>query len=205
VQTISWETAARAAAPADARRPGRRTVVIATAGTVVMFLLGGVAAAALWDWFADPPFSVVAGDNANQDAQQLARQFGIDAAFAWACLAVAVPLGCAVGLLWHRVGWPLAITLCLAAAAASLLAWQLGAMLGPEDPQSLLAQAQEGDRLYQPLAVQAKGLLLTFPVGALAGFIAAVAASERLQAPRGERTTISQRSAKAVEGDRPGD
>jgi hypothetical protein len=175
VQTISWDEAQQAARQADPRRPTRRTVATATVVTVLASCLCGLLAAVLWDWFADPPYLVVDGGSAFQDSVQLGRQFGVEAAFAWACLLASVPLGAAVGAVWHRVGWPQAFTLVLAGALASLIAWQLGGMLGPDEPRSLLAAAADGDRLYQPLRLEAKGLLLTFPIGALVGFIAAVA------------------------------
>jgi hypothetical protein len=183
VQTISWEEAQQAARQADAPRPATRTIVTATVGTMLAACACGVLAAALWAWFADPPYLVVDGDSAFQDAVQLGRQFGVEAAFAWACLLASVPLGAVVGALWHRVGWPQALTLVLAGALASLIAWQLGGVLGPDEPRSLLAAAADGDRLYQPLELQAKGLLLTFPIGALVGFIAAVATFARDGAP----------------------
>ena len=153
-----------------------RTLLAASAVTLAAFLAGGVLAAALWEWFADPPYSVVSGDNAFQGSEQLGRRFGIDAAFAWASLVVAVPLGALVGLRWHRVGWPLAFTLTVAGALASVIAWRLGVVLGPAAPRELLVSAQDGDRLYEPLELQALGLLLTSPVGALIGFMAVVAA-----------------------------
>lgn len=152
------------------------TLLVASAVTLVAFLAGGVVAAALWDWFADPPYSVVSGDNAFQGSEQLGRRFGIDAAFAWASLTVAVPLGALVGVRWHRVGWPLAFTLTVAGAIASVIAWRLGVVLGPAAPRELLVAAQDGDRLYEPLELHAVGLLLTAPVGALIGFMVAVAA-----------------------------
>jgi len=175
VQTIPWDAAERASPPATAQRAGVRTLLVASGATLLAFAVGGVVSALLWVWFADPPYAVVDDGNAYQGAQQLGLQFGIDTAFTWAALAVAVPLGALVGLRWHRVGWPLAFTLMLAAAVGSLIAWQLGGLLGPEEPRTLLAAAQDGDRLYEPLRLHAHGLLLTAPVGALVGFIAAVA------------------------------
>jgi hypothetical protein len=152
----------------------RRAVATAAVVTLVAFVIGGVVAAALWNALADPPYSVVQGDNAYQDASQLGRQFGIDVSFAAACLVVAVPLGAAIGLRWQRLGWPVVVALVIAATLASALAWQLGATLGPSDPSTLIDSAADGDRLYQPLDVQARGVLLSAPVGALVGFIAAM-------------------------------
>jgi hypothetical protein len=176
VQTIPWDAAERASAPATAQHAGVRTLLVASAVILLAFVIGGVVSALLWVWFADPPYAVVDDGNAYQGAHQLGLQFGLDAAFTWAALAVAVPLGVLVGLRWHRVGWPLAFTLMLAAGVGSIIAWQLGGLLGPEEPGALLADAQDGDRLYEPLRLHARGVLLAAPVGALVGFIAAVAA-----------------------------
>jgi hypothetical protein len=196
VQTIPWDAAEEASAPRTAQRGDDRTLLMASGVALLAFVVGGVVSALLWLWFADLPYSVVEEGNAYQGAQQLERQFGIDAAFTWAALLVAVPLGALVGLRWHRVGWPLAFTLMLAAAVASVIAWQLGGLLGPEEPSTLLAEARNGDRLYDSLRLHARGLLLAPPVGALVGFIAAVAVVgdrdprvewDRRQAPRRNR------------------
>jgi hypothetical protein len=184
---ISWDAAVRASSPAGEHRPGNRTLAIATAATVTAFAIGGFVIAGLWVRFADPPYAVVQGNNAYRDAAELGRQFGVDVAFAAACLLVTVPLGVAVGLLWHRVGWPLAVVLVLAAALASVIAWQVGGALGPDDPRDLIAGASDGDRLYEQLDVHAKGLLLTPPVGALVGFMTVVyltGRSDRLKVPK---------------------
>lgn len=152
----------------------RRDLATAAVVTLVAFLIGGVIAAALWNVIADPPYSVVKGNNAYQDAAQLARQFGIDVSFAAACLLVTVPLGAAVGLRWQRLGWPIVVVLVVAAALASGIAWQLGATFGPADPSTLIDTAADGDRLYAPLELQARGMLVSGAVGALVGFIAAM-------------------------------
>lgn len=174
MQMMSWGAAVRAASPAHEDRPGNRTLASATAATVVAFAVGGLVIAGLWVWFADPPYAVVQGDNAYRDSAELGRQFGVDVAFAAACLLVTVPLGAAVGLRWHRIGWPLAVVLVIAAVMASVIAWQVGGLLGPDDPRGLIAGASDGDRLYEQLDVHAKGLFLTPPVGALVGFMTAV-------------------------------
>ncbi len=186
MQMISWDAAERAASSAGEDRPGNRTLMIATAVTVTAYAVGGLVIAGLWVWFADPPYSVVQGNNAFRSSAELGREFGIDVAFAAACLLVAVPLGAAVGLWGQRVGWPLAVVLVLAAGLASVIAWQVGGVLGPDDPRDLIAGASDGDRLYEPLDLHARGLFLTAPVGALIGFITAVyltGRSDRLKVP----------------------
>jgi hypothetical protein len=174
--TPSAEITATGAAGARAvdDGPARRDLATAAVVTLVAFLIGGVIAAALWDVIADPPYSVVKGNNAYQDAAQLARQFGIDVSFGAACLLVTVPLGAAVGLRWQRLGWPIVVVLVVAAALASGIAWQLGATFGAADPSTLIDTAADGDRLYAPLELQARGVLVSAPVGALVGFIAAM-------------------------------
>lgn len=181
--TISWDAAQRAALAQDVERVDGRALAIAAAASMMAFVVGGVVVAGLWAEFADPPYAVVAGRNAYQDAEQLGGQFGIDVAFVWACLAVSLPLGALAGLMWHRVGWPVAVVLIVAAGIASLIAWKLGTVLGPDDPRTLIAAAADGDRLYQRLELHAKGLLLTAPVGALLGFICAIAVVGRPRFP----------------------
>lgn len=192
MQAIPRDGAEPVAVAAGEDHPGARTLVIATTAIVVAFLIGGVLAAVLWVWFADPPYAVVEGDNAYQNPTQLGRQFGVDAAFTWASLVVAVPLGVVFGLRWHRLGWPVAVVLMLAATAASVVAWWLGGILGPDDPLDLLATAHDGERLHQPLDIAAKGLFLTAPVGAVSGFIAAVAALQQLDRLRNDSSDSQQ-------------
>jgi hypothetical protein len=189
VQMISWDASVRAASSADEGRPENRTLAIAAAVTVTAFAIGGLVIAGLWVWFADPPYAVVQGDNAFRGSAELSRQFGIDVAFAAACLLVAVPLGAVVGLRGQRVGWPLVVVLVLAAVLASVIAWQVGGVLGPDNPRDLIAGAADGDRLYQQLDVHARGLFLTPPVGALVGFMTAVYLTgrpDRLKVPESD-------------------
>jgi hypothetical protein len=180
----SSDAAVRAASSTDEGRPTNRTLAIGAAVTVSAFAIGGLVIAGLWVWFADPPYAVVQGDNAFRGSDELGRQFGIDVAFAAACLLVAVPLGAVLGLRGQRVGWPLAVVLVLAAGVASVIAWQVGGVLGPDNPRDLIAGASDGDRLYQQLDVHARGLFLTPPVGALVGFMSAVYLTGRTDRPK---------------------
>jgi hypothetical protein len=147
---------------------------------------------------------VVKGNNAYQDAAQLARQFGIDVSFGAACLLVTVPLGAAVGLRWQRLGWPIVVVLVVAAALASGIAWQLGATFGAADPSTLIDTAADGDRLYAPLELQARGVLVSAPVGALVGFIAAmvIRPTHPVDPPRSQLDRTASRSGRAYERSR---
>ncbi len=179
---LPGETGQDPAHPVALPQVSRAELVRATALTVLLAALAGSVSAALWAVVADPPYSLVTAGNAVMDGPQLAREFGVDVAFAWTCALLAVPFGIFVGWRWYRNRWPQAAVLAAAAGLAGLVAWQLGIHLGPPDPVGVLATASRGDRILEPLAVHARGLLLVYPCGALLGFIGAVAVADRRRA-----------------------
>jgi hypothetical protein len=171
---LSWQQARQAAWSADLEGPPTALVVRAVLITGALFLVAGLVGGWLWSEFADPPAFEVVRSTAIMGEEEAGRQFGVDVTFALIGLAVAFPLGLLTGWRWHRVGWPQAVACAVAAGIAAVVAWRLGVILGPEDPAGLLDGASVGDLLPEQLDVHARGLLLAWPVGALAGFVAAV-------------------------------
>lgn len=171
---LSWQQARQAAWSADLNGPPTALVVRAVLITGALFLVAGVVGGWLWSEFADPPAFEVVRATAIMGEEEAGRQFGVDVTFALIGLALAFPLGLLTGWRWHRVGWPQAVACAVAAGIGAVIAWRLGIILGPEDPASLLSGASVGDLLPEQLDVHARGLLLAWPVGALAGFVAAV-------------------------------
>jgi hypothetical protein len=181
---LSWQQAQRAAWSADLDGPPTALVVRAVLITGGLFVLAGVLGGWLWSEFADPPAFEVIRSTATMGEEEAGRQFGVDVTFALVGVVLAVPLGLLTGWRWHRVGWPQAVACTVGAGIATVIAWRLGIVLGPEDPAKLLAAASVGDLLPERLDVHARGLLLAWPVGALAGFVAAVLIFSRPPLPR---------------------
>ena len=180
---LSWQQARRAAWSADLAGPPTSLVVRAVVVTCVLFVLAGVLGGWLWSVFADPPAFEVLQHGAIMGEEAAGQQFGVDVTFGVIGLVLSVPLGLLTGWLWHRVGWPQAVACAVGAGIAALIAWRLGIVLGPADPSDLISSAAVHDLLPERLDVHAKGMLLAWPVGALAGFIVAVVLFSRPTSP----------------------
>lgn len=181
---LSWQEAREAAWTADLAGPPASLIARAVAVTCVTFVVAGVVAAWLWAQWADPPTYQVLKASAVMGEEQAGRQFGVDVTFALIGLGIAALLGFLAGWRWHRVGWPLVVGVAVSAGLAAVVAWQLGVALGPSDPAGVWRSAQPGDHVPERLAVHAKGLLLVWPIGALAGLVLAVLVFSRPSRPR---------------------
>lgn len=181
---LSWQEAREAAWTSDLAGPPASQIARAIAITCVAFVVAGIVAAWLWAQWADPPTYQVLKNSAIMGEEEAGRQFGVDMTFALIGLGLAVPVGFLAGWRWHRVGWPLVVGAAISAGLAAVVAWRLGVVWGPSDPANVWRSAQPGDHLPEELAVHAKGLLLVWPIGALAGLLLAVLLFSRPSRPR---------------------
>jgi hypothetical protein len=181
---LSWQEAREAAWTADLAGPPASQIARAIVVTCVAFVVAGVLAAWLWAQWADPPTYQVLKASAIMGEEEAGRQFGVDVTYALIGLGFAVPLGFLAGWRWHRVGWPLVVGTAAASGLAAVVAWLLGVAWGPSDPANAWRSAQVGDQLPEQLAMHAKGLLLVWPIGGLAGLILAVLIFSRPSRPR---------------------
>lgn len=181
---LSWQQARQAAWSANLAGPPTGVVVRAILVTCLAFAAAGVLAAWLWVELADPPAYQVLRNTAILGEEQYGREFGVDVTYALIALGLAVPLGLITGWRWHRVGWPHVVAAVVGAGIAAVLAWRLGIVWGPDNPQDQFPTAQVGDLLPVRLNVHAKGLLLAWPIGALVGLVSAVLLFSRPSRPR---------------------
>ncbi|MEU8027012.1 AAA family ATPase [Streptomyces sp. NPDC049099] len=165
-----------AGAPGEARYeqdgPGMKTEVRDAAVITVAVALGGVLLGLLWWWLA--PHVPLVGDRAGggwvvylKDSEG-EQAVGVDGTFTLLGLGFGLVSAVAVFLLRRRGGVPIAVALGLGALLGSLLAWRLGAWLGPES--DVLAHAKavgKGVTFSAPLKLGAKGALLAWPLAAL--------------------------------------
>ena len=139
----------------------------------LVFAPAGAAGGVLWAWLTDPASYLVTERGAFLDEQGLAAVFNSDGWFLVVGLVAGLALGLALGLRFRRHGWPIVVAMLLAAGLASALAYTVGHALGPDALGARLQAAQAGDRVAAPLTVQAPGVLLGWPIAAMAGMLAA--------------------------------
>ncbi|MBZ4318884.1 ABC transporter permease [Streptomyces huiliensis] len=146
--------------------------VVAAAVTVSGVLFG-----LLWVWLA-PHVPLVSDGRAvflkNSEGEQA---IGADGTFALLGLGFGV-VAAAVVFLFRRAGG-IAVVAALAAGAllASVIAWRLGVWLGPASDVAAHARAVgKGVVFDAPLRLGAKGMLLAFPIAAMAVHLALTAA-----------------------------
>jgi hypothetical protein len=152
--------------------------VVTVATTVGLFLLGGAVCAVVWAAVVEPPtypasLPMFAGSPV-PDGRGLGRTFNIDATFLLTAGLGAVLLGAVCGVVFRANGLVTVLSVLAGSALAYLVMRYLGTGLGPE---TLAAQARGAGAhatLLGPLRVQATGVYFAWPVGALAGVMAAL-------------------------------
>lgn len=167
--------------PVDAATPGHagetgggglfRAVLNALAG----FVIAGAVIGFVWSQIAQPSAFTVDSGQAFMGEAEAGRQFGVAVAYTWLGAITALVLGFVLGLRLHRHGWAIALIAAAAASVAAVIAWRVGLALGPPDPKSVIAAASDGERVPRRLEIDSYGILLVWPVLALAGLLSAIA------------------------------
>jgi len=152
--------------------------VVTFAVTLALFLVGGAVCAGVWAAVVDPPtYSARLPMFAGQpvpNLEGLDRTFNIDATFLLTAGVAAVVLGVLCGVLFRSYGVVTVLAVLVGSGVGYLTMRHLGIGLGPE---ALVAQARGAGAhaiLLSPLRVQATGVYFAWPVGALAGVMAAL-------------------------------
>ena len=139
------------------------------AGLLLALGLGlGAAAGVVWWRVTDlPTFRVVNGGGAVTSERGLAGYIAADAWFV-VCGAVAgLVLGLVAWRVLGRTGWPVVLLTVVAGAAAGLVCWAVGYLLGPGAFDVRLAAARPGDLVPVELTVRARSALLVWPLFAV--------------------------------------
>ncbi len=152
--------------------------VVTFAVTLALFLVGGVVCAAVWAAVVDPPtYSARLPMFAGQpvpNLEGLNRTFNIDGTFLLIAGIAAVVLGLLCGVLFRSNGVVTVLAVLVGSGVGYVTMRHLGIGFGPE---ALAAQARGAGShaiLLAPLQVQATGVYFAWPVGALAGVMAAL-------------------------------
>ena len=172
------------------RSAGSRVAV-----TVLLLAAAGGVGGLAWAWLTQPAAYRVTAQGAYLDEEGLSRIFNADGWF----LVIGLVLGClARGRLayaFRRDGWVVVLAVLAGAGVASAVCYLVGHALGPDALDPRLRAAGPGDRVRVPLTIQATGVYLSWPLGAMAGaLVAAFAWSRRdpvasapVQVPRSPR------------------
>ncbi|MGO4256284.1 hypothetical protein [Marmoricola sp. RAF53] len=168
-------------------RPGLRDLGVVAA----WFVVAGVLGAVVW-WLVTPlaEFTRTA-DNGVMDEQQLAKQVATDGWFVVIALVGGLISGIAL-LSWRRRD-PLLMVV-LVALGGGLATWVMlrtGLILGPPDPDKVLATAKAGDKIPVRLDPTATGIYVVWSVAALLGAIGVIwgtdSTTRREQAEKAEQ------------------
>jgi hypothetical protein len=152
------------------RRPAAAPWEVLRAAAVCVPL--GIPLGVAWWWLAPIPLVVVRGDGVFLTNPETSAFIAADGWFAaLGLLAGLLSAGLVYGVARGR-GVPALLGLTIGGLLASLVAWQLGHLLGPDELLPRAEAAAEGATLEAPLDLRAWGVLLLWPVAAISGFVA---------------------------------
>ena len=147
---------------------------------LVVFALAGLGGGWLWERWWTPTTGVVVdgtwvagyrprGDSFVFDFPSLQGFFDATAQYVVIGLAAGLVLGVLSALLGRRSEVVMLLAVAGGAALAGLLAYRLGAHLGPVDPMGLQAGAADGTVLPSSLSIDGLSPFVAWPLGALVG------------------------------------
>lgn len=136
--------------------------------TALLVAVAGVALGLLWLWLA-PRIPLVSDGKAVYLKDTEGEQaVGADGTFVLLALAIGVLTGAVVFWRHRRGGVGIVLGMAAGAVLGSVLAWRLGVWLGPTGDLIAHARAVGVKKVFDgPLALQAKGALLAWPIGAV--------------------------------------
>ncbi|MDX2702673.1 ABC transporter permease [Streptomyces sp. PA03-6a] len=136
--------------------------------TAVLVAVAGVVLGLLWLWLA-PRIPLVSDGKAVYLKDTEGEQaIGADGVFVLLGLGIGVLTGVVVFWRNRRGGVGVVLGMAVGAVLGSLLAWRLGTWLGPTSDLIAHARAVGAKKVFDgPLALQAKGALLAWPIGAV--------------------------------------
>jgi hypothetical protein len=177
-------------APTDPveRSRGRSGLVQLVLGVALLAGLGALAGV-VWDWVWSPAVGVVVDHRwVAQNEAGLRGQFSSTGWFVVVASVAGLLGGVVVALLWDRVPLLTLVAVVMGSVAGTWLMLQVGAALGPSDPEQLALTAKNGTHLRAQLEVSGHSPWIALPVGALLGlllvFFGSSAGSRRTSANR---------------------
>lgn len=149
--------------------PGMKTEVRQAAVLAAAVAVSGILVGILWMWLTPRVPLISDGKAVYLKDTEGEQAIAIDGTFTLLALGFGVVCGVVAFLLRRRGGLPLVVGLAVGSLCGALLAWQLGKWFGPETDVVAHAKAVgKGVVFDAPLELKAKGVLLAWPVAALA-------------------------------------
>ncbi|ATL27055.1 hypothetical protein KY5_2037c [Streptomyces formicae] len=146
-----------------------KTEVRQAAVLAVAVAVSGILVGLLWLWLTPRVPLISDGKAVYLKDTEGEQAIAIDGTFTLLALGFGVVCGVVAFLLRRRGGLPLVVGLAIGSLCGALLAWQLGKWFGPETDVVAHAKAVgKGVVFDAPLELKAKGVLLAWPVAALA-------------------------------------
>lgn len=157
----------------------------------------GLAVGVLW-WLVAPAVTVgIRGEQPVLVAAEARNLFGVDASFGVVGAAAGLLLGAVMSTRHRRYPTAVLAGLVLGGVVGSLLAWQVGHVLGPDPLGERTDGTADGATLAIPLDLEAMGVLLFWPIMAVVTTLVLGMLGPRLPArhrTRGESVSPGERS-----------
>ena len=175
--------------------PGRPEISVSRAagwlvGYLLLCLLIGVGAGALWEKIVKLPAYTVAGNGtASTTERGLTEFFSSDAWFCALGFFISIGLGIVAWKWFGKLGWPVVVVAILGAVSAALVCWYIGYQLGPGDFDQRLAAAKPGDVVPIALNLRSPAALLVWAFGAIIPVLLRSSLGRDEEEPRAKAST----------------
>ncbi|WP_375003154.1 hypothetical protein [Aeromicrobium sp. CTD01-1L150] len=156
--------------------------------SVVVLLLLALAAGWAWELLAEPPRWEVTEEGAVLTQQAAQTQFRVELLFIGVGVVLCGVWAAVLGGWCRVVGWWLAPLVALSAAAAAVVAWQVGVRLGPPDPSGVTGLAV-GETFPDAMQTPSLAAFLLWSVAALGGLVLGLLTTPGTEPGTGEPDT----------------
>ncbi len=148
--------------------PGLKPLLSWSAAMLMLGAAGGLA----WLWLAEPAEWQVTEQGTILTEDAVRGQFAVVVTFVLIGVVLSFTWGWAAGHALRELGWRLVPVFAAIATLGALIAWRIGATLGPADPRDAV-DPSIGDRLPAPLEIDTVAPFLVWPIFALFGLLIA--------------------------------
>jgi hypothetical protein len=157
--------------PGSDRSAGWRSELAGGWPVAAVFALSGIGVGLLWVALAPEVPLEVRDDGIYLASPQPWEPFATQAVFGLLGLVAGLVAGVWAWLRGRRTPFGTLAGLLVGGAGCALLAWQLGAWLGPPPLAEVVDSVQPGDVVYAPLGIDAWAVLLAPAVGAVLAYL----------------------------------
>ncbi|MGC0414867.1 AAA family ATPase [Embleya sp. AB8] len=148
-----------------------RADVIAFAVVVGACLVAGTIVGVVWEQIAPRVPLIATKDGVFQTAPETESSIALDGWFAVCGVVAGIVLAPPAFWRFRRQGVATALALTVGGLAGSYLAFKIGVQLGPDGIAEQVRRVGLGKRFDQPLDIQAKGVLMLWPIASMVIFL----------------------------------